>query len=414
MSDTEGRSMSDAEGPRKSDTEAPRTTDTDGQSGASETPVASTVAQRVPGRLGGGRRLKVFADLGHPIAWGFLATVGALIALALATSVSALSTVVVSIGVALFIALALDPLVRWLEARRLPRGASIAVVFAGFFLVFAGLLALVIPVAITQVGQFASSVPGYLNDLRQSDWFKDLSDATGQGSLYASLLAQAQAWLSNPANLLSLAGGALAVGTGVVNGVSGSLIVLVLTLYFLASLDSMKKALYSLAPAYGRGKLADLTTQISDSVGGYVAGMAILAATNAVFSFILLSVLGVPFPALLGVVALVVTFIPLIGPVLFWIIGSVVTAVTSEWWVALVFVVVYFAYMQVEAYVATPRVMTKAVDIPGSLVLIGAMVGGTLLGLLGALVAVPVTAGLLLIIQQVYIPRQDARVTPED
>jgi len=322
--------------------------------------------------------------------------------------------VLVAIGGALCIALALDPLVRGLEAHRLSRGMSIAVVFAGFFLVFAGLLALVLPVAITQIGQFAASGPGYLTALRESDWFRDLSDATGQGGFYAGLLAQLQAWLSDPANLLSLAGGALAVGTGVVSAVSGALIVLVLTLYFLASLDSMKQALYSLAPAYGRPKLADLTTQITESVGGYVAGMAILAAANAVFSFILLSVLGVPFPALMGVIALMVTFIPLIGPVTFWIIATVVTALTSGWWVTLVFVVVYFAYMQVEAYVMTPRIMNKAVDIPGSLVLIGAMVGGTLLGLLGALVAVPVPAALLLVIQQVFVPRQDARLTPED
>lgn len=381
--------------------------------GSQNTPAAGQPSD-AGARPGGTGRLTVFADLGHPLAWGFLATVGALIALALGTSVSSLSTVLVSIGVALFVALALDPLVRWLEAHGLSRGMSIAVVFAGFFLVVAGLLALVLPVAITQVGQFASAVPNYLTNLRQSDWFNDLTDATGQGSFYAGLLAQVQGWLSDPANLLSLAGGALAVGSGVVSAVSGSLIVLVLTLYFLASLDSMKRGLYSLAPAYGRPKLADLTTQITESVGGYVSGMAILAAANAAFSFVLLSVLGVPFPALMGVVALMVTFIPLVGPVLFWIIASVVTLLTSGWAVTLIFAAVYFAYMQVEAYVMTPRVMTRAVDIPGSLVLIGAMVGGTLLGLLGALVAVPVTAALLLIIQQVFVPRQDARITPDD
>ena len=79
---------------------------------------------------------------------------------------------------------------------------------------------------------------------------------------------------------------------------------------------------------------------------------------------------------------------------------------------ALIFAAVYFAYMQVEAYVMTPKVMNKAVDIPGSLVLIGALVGGTLLGLLGALVAVPVTASLLMIVNTVFIPRQDAKLQP--
>ena len=137
--------------------------------------------------------------------------------------------------------------------------------------------------------------------------------------------------------------------------------------------------------------------------------MAILAFFNAVFSFILLTVLGVPFAALLAFLALLITMIPMVGPALFWILATSVSLFHS-WWIGLIFAAVYFAYMQVEAYVMTPRVMTKAVDIPGSLVLIGAMVGGTLLGLLGALVAVPVTASLLMIVNKVYVPRQDEKL----
>ncbi len=154
---------------------------------------------------------------------------------------------------------------------------------------------------------------------------------------------------------------------------------LVLTLYFLASLRTMKLALERLAPAHAREQLAEIIDQITESVGGYVSGMAILAFCNAVFAFILLSILRVPFAALLAFLALLITMIPLIGPVLFWLLATGVIMFTSPW-SALVFAVVYFAYMQVEAYVMTPRVMNKAVDIPGSLVLIGAMVGGTAAG----------------------------------
>jgi predicted PurR-regulated permease PerM len=146
-------------------------------------------------------------------------------------------------------------------------------------------------------------------------------------------------------------------------------------------------------------------------VGGYVSGMGILAISNAVMSFILLSLLGQPFAALLAVLALGVTMIPMVGSVLFWLIATTVTLFTS-WWAALIFTIVYLIYMQVEAYVMTPRVMNKAVDIPGSLVLIGALVGATLLGLLGALIAVPVTASLLMIVQKVFLPRQDAKTVP--
>ena len=355
------------------------------------------------------RRLVI--DLGHPFVWGFTATVGALIALSLAGAITSLSTVLVSIGVALFVALALDPLVRLLERHGMSRGLSIGVVFAAFALILGGVLALVVPTAIVQITQFARAVPGYVTDLQNAAWFKTLAAASGQSDVFANGLAQAQTWLSDSANLLAIGGGALAVGTGVVNAISGTLIVLVLTLYFLASLRTMKLALERLAPAHARAQVAEITDQVTGSVGGYVSGMAILAFCNAVFAFILMLILNVPFAALLAFLALLITMIPMVGPVLFWLLATSVIVFTSPL-SALIFAAAYFAYMQVEAYVMTPRVMNKAVNIPGSLVLIGAMVGGTLLGLLGALVAVPVTASVLMIVKTVFIPRQDAKLQP--
>lgn len=354
----------------------------------------------------------VAAGLRHPFAVGFLATLGALVALSLGGALASLSTVLVSVGVALFIAMALEPMVRWLERHRMSRGLAIGVVFAGFAVLFAALLGLIIPTAVFQIGEFAKSIPGFISDIQASDWFKRLIALSGQNEVYDQLLGQARAWLSNPANLLSIGGGALAVGTGVVNGVAGSLIVIVLTLYFLASLDAMKQAAVRLAPAHGRPRVARITDQLTEAVGGYVSGMAILAVSNAVFALILLTIMRVPFAPLLAVLALFVTMIPMVGSVLFWILSSVIALLTIGW-MGLVYAGIYFAYMQVEAYVMTPRVMNKAVSIPGSLVLIGAMVGGTLLGLLGALVAVPVTASLLTIVNEVFIPRQDSKTAPD-
>ncbi len=371
---------------------------------------APTVAAK-PTAPSQSRHRRVTVDLGHPFVWGFTATVGALMAISLASALVSLSTVMVSIGVALFIALALDPLVRWLERHKMSRGLSIAVVFAAFALILGGVIALVVPTAVVQITQFARAVPGYITGIQSAEWFNNLVAATGQSDVYANILDQARTWLSNPANLLAIGGGALAVGTGVGNAISGTLIVLVLTLYFLASLRTMKLALERLAPAHARSQLAEITDQITESVGGYVSGMAILAFANAVFAFILMTILGVPFAALLAFLALLITMIPMIGPVLFWLLATIVILFTSPW-SALIFAVIYFAYMQVEAYVMTPKVMTKAVDIPGSLVLIGALVGGTLLGLLGALVAVPVTASLLMVLNTVFIPRQDAKLQP--
>jgi predicted PurR-regulated permease PerM len=378
---------------------------------AASTPVVAPVPAVEPAAAQRTQHRRIMIDLGHPFGWGFTATVGALVALSLAGAISSLSTVLVSIGVALFVALALDPLVRWLETHGMGRGLSIGVVFAAFAVILGGVLALVVPTAVVQITAFARAVPGYISDMQNADWFKRLVALSGSSDMFANILGQAQTWLSDPANLLAIGGGALAVGTGLVNAISGTLIGLVLTLYFLASLRSMTAALERLAPAHARPQLAEITEQITESVGGYVSGMAILAFCNAIFAFILMLILNVPFAALLAFLALLITMIPMVGPVLFWLLASVVILFTSPL-SALIFAAVYFAYMQVEAYVMTPKVMNKAVDIPGSLVLIGALVGGTLLGLLGALVAVPVTASLLMIVNTVFIPRQDAKLQP--
>ena len=149
--------------------------------------------------------------------------------------------------------------------------------------------------------------------------------------------------------------------------------------------------------------------QITESVGGYLMGMVILAFCNSVIAFTLHLILGLPFPLLMGVLAFCITIIPLVGPVLYWIIATILALFTSPL-SALIFAICTSIYIQIEAYVLTPKVMSKAIEIPGSLVVIGALIGGTLLGLLGALIAIPVTASILLIIKQVFLPRQDAKI----
>ena len=352
---------------------------------------------------------RVIAQLGQPFSFGLLATLGVLTALALGSMAASLSTIWIYIGVALFLAMALDPLVGWLQKRGMSRGLSITVVFVGFAVIFGGLLAIVIPMAISQIVVFAQSVPGWITSVQQAEWFQNVLAATGSETAVADALDQIRRYLSNPSNLLAIGGGALAVGSGIMNGITGGMFILILTLYFIASLRGIKTAMSRLAPAYARAKVTEITDHITSAVGAYISGMFVLAVSNAVFTFILLSLLGVKFAALLAVLALFITMIPMIGSVTFWIIALVICMFQS-WWVGLIFGLVYFAYMQVEAYLLTPRVMSKQVEIPGSLVIISALVGGTLLGLLGALIAVPVTASLLMIIQKLFIPRQDAKV----
>jgi predicted PurR-regulated permease PerM len=343
----------------------------------------------------------------RPFVFGFLVTLGALGAILIGLALSNLSTVLIYIALALFGALGLDPSVRFLERRGVSRVLSVVITILALIVVFALVLWMIIPVVIDQIVSFVGSVPGMIREFTQSDVYATLDAQFGDQ--FQDLVAEVQAFLTEFGNLATIGGGALAVGASIATGISGAIIVLVLTLYFLASLPAMKQGMLRLAPARDRARASDITDQITDSVGGYVMGMVVLAFCNATLAFLLYFFLGLPFPPLMAAIAFCVTLIPLVGSVLFWILGTCL-ALFSNPIAALIFAAIYLIYMQIEAYVITPRVMNRAVSVPGSLVVIGALAGGTLLGLLGALVAVPVTASILIIIKQVLVPRQDARL----
>ncbi|WP_217176943.1 AI-2E family transporter [Streptomyces sp. AC495_CC817] len=343
----------------------------------------------------------------RPFVFGFLVTLGGLAAIVLGLAVSSLSTVLIYIALALFAALGLDPAVRFLERRGLSRAIAVVVVILSLIVVVGLILWMVLPIVIEQVASFVRSVPGMIQDFTRSDVYATLEKQFGEQ--FETLVADIQKFLTNPGNIAAIGGGALKIGADIATGISGAIVVLVLTLYFVATLPGIKTGLLRLAPARDRARASDITEQITDSVGGYVMGMVVLAFFNALLAFLLYLFLGLPFPPLMATVAFCITLIPLVGSVMFWIIGSGLALFTNPV-AALVFALVYLVYMQVEAYVITPRVMNRAIAIPGSLVVIGALAGGTLLGLLGALVAVPVAASVLIIINQVWVPRQDARV----
>lgn len=343
----------------------------------------------------------------RPFVFGFLVTLGGLAAVLLGLALSNLATVLIYIALALFAALGLDPAVRFLERRGLSRAISVIIVILGLMGVVALVLWIVLPVVIDQVASFVRSVPSMIREFAASDVYATLEKQFG--GQFENLIADVQKFLIDPGNIATIGGGALQVGASIATAISGVIVVLVLTLYFVATLPVMKRALLRLAPARDRARAGDITEQITDSVGGYVMGMVVLAFLNAMLTFLLYFFLGLPFPPLMATIAFCITLIPLVGSILFWIIGTGL-ALFSDPLAALVFALVYLVYMQIEAYAITPRVMNRAISIPGSLVVIGALAGGTLLGLLGALVAVPVAASILIIIKQVWIPRQDARV----
>lgn len=344
----------------------------------------------------------------QPFALGFTVTLGVLVAVVFGQMVGQLSTILMYVIAALFIALGLDPLVRWLEKRGLNRPLGIGFVFAAFILLIGGILAIVIPMIANQIGLLMQSAPTLVNDVYSQDWYQDVVERYGDFIDFNAILEMGKDFAAQPSNWAQVAGGVWQAGIGVANGLTATLIVLILSLYFLASLKGIKRGFYLVVPRSGRAKVIDITEQVTHSIGGYVSGMALLALINALLGFIMMTIVGVPFAGLVAVGVFLLALIPLIGSVLATVLVTGIALFNSPI-TALIAAVYYLIYMQIESYLLTPRIMNRVVSVPGSLVVIGALAGGTLLGLLGALIAIPVTAGVLMIIKQVWIPRQDRR-----
>lgn len=338
---------------------------------------------------------------------GLIGTLGVGLGLLIMTSVVTLSTIITYIGAALFLALGLDPAVSWLEKKKFPRWAAILTVLVALLGILTGVVFAVVPIIVDQVATLSKRIPQLVTAVNTSTFTDDIQKQF-PGLDVTEITKTVTDYLGT--NLTTITSTVIQSGIAIVGGLFGGLIILILTLYFTASLNSIKRATYQLVPASKRERFADLSEQITKAVGRYVVGQAALAAVNGVLSFIFLSIIGAPFPALLAFIAFLFSLVPLVGT----ITGSVIIVLTclipeigSSPLTALVAGIYYLIYMQVEAYVLSPNIMNRAVSVPGAVVVIAALAGGSLLGILGALIAIPVAASILMIIKQVVIPKQN-------
>ncbi|WP_127792662.1 AI-2E family transporter [Agromyces sp. LHK192] len=337
---------------------------------------------------------------------GFVGALGVLAALLLGSVIGQLTTVILYVVFALFLALGLDPLVTWLE-RWMPRWVSILVIVALVLGIVAILVATIVPIIVQQTAFLIENWEEIGKGLADSPIVVWAQGLFGDQLNLETIIEDAATWLADPGHLASLGGGVLAVGAGIAGGFTGVVIVLILMLYFMASLRSMERYAARFVPATSRQRFLDLSDEITGSVGRYVMGQVALGLINGVLSFIYLSIIGAPSPILLAFIAFLCSLVPLVGTLTGAIVISLVCLIASPI-TALAAIIYYLVYMQVEAYVLSPRIMNRAVAVPGALVVIAAVAGGTLGGVMGALVAIPVAASLIIIIEKVVFPRQDS------
>lgn len=345
-----------------------------------------------------------FGPVGRPFRRGpfYVGLVGGFGALTAYYGVQALVgalNILVLIFIAIFLAIGLNPAVSRLHRFGMPRGLAVAVVAVGGLLLFCGGLFALVPPLVRQIGEFVEQLPTYLDELNRNPLIRDLTQRY-------DIIERAKSVIT-PANLTGALGGVLG-GVGLVFGtIFNFLTALLLMIYFLAAFDRLKEGAYRIVPASRRDRVRALGDEILRKVGAYIAGALVIAVTAGVASFAFMAVAGIAYPAALAVVVAVCDLIPQIGATLGAVVVIIVGFVTSVP-IGIAAVIFFVLYQQLENWLIYPRVMARAVRVTDLAAIISALLGAALLGVVGALIAIPACAAVQLIVREVLLPRQES------
>ena len=337
-----------------------------------------------------------------PFYMGFIGATGALVAFFLLSNIAAIGSTLMLIVVSFFIAAGLNPSVEWIEGRGVRRRYAVIVVIAAVLIALTLFLVAIVPVITDQVAKITANAPDWLDELQRNGKVQELDDEY-------QIIDKIKDYVTAGDFLSAIFGGALGFGLAVLGALFNGFIVLVLTLYFLSSLKTTTHALYRLAPASRRDRVTRLGDRIIRSVGGYVSGAFVVALCAGISSLVFLFVVGLgEYAVALAFVVALLDVIPMIGATIGAVIVTAI-AFAEDPKIGIACIVFYVIYQQVENYVVYPRVMSKSVDVPGAVTVIAALTGAALMGVVGALLAIPTAAAILMLTREVFIRRQDAR-----
>ena len=303
--------------------------------------------------------------------------------------------------VAAFLAVGLDPAVRRLEKMGMRRSFAISTIFLGALGFIAAFIAAVIPPLIEQIAEFATNLPNYVRDLAENN--PRIREWINSNDIPAKL----QSAVSDiPKVIGGSLGNVVGIAGSVLSALFNGLTVMILTIYFLSSLSHIREGSLKLVPKSRRENFKDLLDPILEKIGGYIAGQLSVALLAGILAFVFLVIAGVPFPVALALWVAISALIPMVGATL-GAIPAVIVAFFTSTGLGVTTLIYFIIYQQVENYVIAPRIMTRAVDISPAAVLLSALIGGSLLGFVGALMAIPAAASLKLIFQEVVLPRTE-------
>jgi predicted PurR-regulated permease PerM len=336
-----------------------------------------------------------------PVTYWMKVAAAVVVVVALALLIVVLRHVLILVLASLVLAIGLQPAVRWLTERNVRRGAAVGLIFVVGVLLVGAFLAVVIPIVARQVTELIKTAPQYLEQ------------AQAKSSLLGKLDRQfhvidkvRHAGSQIPAFALSLA-------RGFASFLFDLVIVAILTAYFATALPSMRRSTARLLRREHRKELEVILERTTGRIGGYVTGNVVVSFIAGGATFAALLLIGVPYALALAVWVALTDLIPTVGALLGAALVCLVAAFAGV--PALVATIAFFViYQQIENYVIAPRVMRRAIEIAPAAVIIAVLVGGTLAGFFGALLALPIAATIQIVVEQLYVKDRIEEVRAAD
>jgi predicted PurR-regulated permease PerM len=334
-----------------------------------------------------------------PFFVGLAGAAGVAVTYGLAELLIRARSVLILIGLALFIAAGLDPAVAWLTRHRAPRWAAVIAILLVVAGVLAAFVAAAIPPLTAQATALAHELPTYVHTLQ------DHNSELGRLNTKYHIEQKLSSLLSSKGT--ALVGGVLGAGELVLSAASSFLVLAVLVIYFLGAMPRIRLFAYRLAPQSRRARTILIGDEIFTRVGGYVLGNFLTSVIAGIGTYVWLLIFSVPYPILLALLVALLDLIPVIGSTVGGAIVSLV-ALTVSLPVAIATLGFYIAYRLAEDYLIVPRVLGRTVQVPAVVTVVAVLLGGALMGIVGALVAIPVAAALRLLLHEVAFHRLDS------
>ena len=301
--------------------------------------------------------------------------------------------------IAAFLAVALAGPVNWLNAR-MRRGLAIMVVYLGLLTVPFLLISLIVPPLITEANNFAENLPQYSREV--NEFVQGNARLRQLNEDYALTTKLQQEADKLPERLGGAARTLSTVGVGLINSVFALVMILILTAFMLGSGRRWREAILASRPREQRERLERSLDHIGAAVGGYVAGALTVAAIAGILTYIVLKILGVPFAAPLAVIAGFFSLIPLVGATIAAVLIGVVTLFNDFPADTVVWTIWAITYQQIENNVVQPQIQKRTVNVHPFITIVAVLFGSTLLGVLGAVVAIPIAASIQILLREYW------------